>query len=621
MMKELKESQDNKRCWVPYGRLISEILHQGGILKALSNVNFFTDEQLDTETGKIINGRTLRNMNLIKKEVYTKLSTDLKESDAMSNLMDDFPPICKQDPIDVQMNFIKDHFATTGNRIRLEDVLETMYGGAPPVAKIRKTKRKALTKDEYLVEALEPAPKKVMKSKAASQEQLANPEVLTIQQEAQDLDASEVLDKRTRSSKPADASQISLPQSSIPKKKRKLAIKKLREASLAEEEQQEAATSLVTREIMRKRAEEEATVKKAFEIAQKVVELTENLQQMVETGDMLKANEEVQLKEAATSEAAASEAIRGNPESLHSANVIEIESGSESYQTSTSSSTYTSGLSDLDDVPLNKLYKNLSPSTKLKKMASDEPFEPLYSYVLNIIGEISQMKVDLCAKLAADHLLQPPMIDCLQLIPTDAEDVDEPAGSISTNTSTSSHSNQPTFVEPINFAQTETETIGEPSEPQPKSPTKISKPSVLENLVSHYSGELPEVECELQKASEVASDEVASESPQQQTANPQTASTTIPTIPDHIESLSCTEQVIEPKVSNMEVEMSNSSSTSVPDYLSETNIPTIPTNNQPSTSNLAIQPTAPPRTTKVPSPSTMYLDSSLLADVCENSIG
>jgi len=30
MMKELKESQENKRCWVPYGRLILEILHQEG---------------------------------------------------------------------------------------------------------------------------------------------------------------------------------------------------------------------------------------------------------------------------------------------------------------------------------------------------------------------------------------------------------------------------------------------------------------------------------------------------------------------------------------------------------------------------------------------------------------
>ena len=230
----------------------------------------------------------------------------------MFNLMDDFPPICKQDPLDVQMNYIKGHFATTGKRIRLEDVPEAMYGGVLLVAKSRKTKRKALTKDEYLVEASELAPKKAKKSKVAPQEQLANLEVLTIQQEAQELDATEVLDKRTRSGKPAEASQISLPQSSIPKKKRKLAIKKLREASLAKEEQEEAATTLVTRELMRKRAAEEAVVKKDLEIAaeisvstevlmkessveaaQKVVELTEILQQMVETSDVLKANEEV----------------------------------------------------------------------------------------------------------------------------------------------------------------------------------------------------------------------------------------------------------------------------------------------------------------------------------------
>jgi hypothetical protein len=51
MIKELREIQEIKRCWVPYGRLISEILRQGGILKAISNVNFFTDEQLDNWQG------------------------------------------------------------------------------------------------------------------------------------------------------------------------------------------------------------------------------------------------------------------------------------------------------------------------------------------------------------------------------------------------------------------------------------------------------------------------------------------------------------------------------------------------------------------------------------------
>jgi len=116
------------------------------------------------------------------------------------------------------------------------------------------------------------------------------------------------------------------------------------------------------------------------------------------------------------------------------------------------------------------------------------------------------MRVDICAKLPADHPLQPPIIYCLQSIPADAEGADEPAGSVSANIATSWQSNQPTLVKPLNFAQTETET----SEPQQESPTNIPEQSVLENLVSQYSGELPEVESVLQKASEVTSDEVAS---------------------------------------------------------------------------------------------------------------
>jgi len=59
MIKTLKESQLIKRAWIPYGRLISEILNQGEFLKALSETRGFTDEQLGTVTGKIINGSTL----------------------------------------------------------------------------------------------------------------------------------------------------------------------------------------------------------------------------------------------------------------------------------------------------------------------------------------------------------------------------------------------------------------------------------------------------------------------------------------------------------------------------------------------------------------------------------
>jgi len=270
MIKTLRESQTIKRSWIPYGKLISEILHQGGILNTLKEVNIITDAQLGTVTGKVINGGTLKHMKLIKKEDYTVLSTYLKEFAVVSNLMDNFPPICKQDPLEVKVHYILDHFEKTGQTIKLNDIPDTMYGGALPIAKSMKSKKRAISEAEYVGEAPKPAPKKAKKFKVAPQEQLANPDELTIQQEAQDLDATEVLNKRTRSGKPAESSNTLLPQTSIPKKKRKLAVKKLREASLAEEEQEEAATTLVTRELMRKRAEEEAAMKKALEIAAEI---------------------------------------------------------------------------------------------------------------------------------------------------------------------------------------------------------------------------------------------------------------------------------------------------------------------------------------------------------------
>ena len=75
MIKELREIQKKDRVWVPYGRLLSEIFHQGGILKALSETNFYTDEKLETVTGRVINAKTLKHMQLIKK--MTPLKSDI----------------------------------------------------------------------------------------------------------------------------------------------------------------------------------------------------------------------------------------------------------------------------------------------------------------------------------------------------------------------------------------------------------------------------------------------------------------------------------------------------------------------------------------------------------------
>jgi len=278
----------------------------------------------------------------------------------------------------------------------------------------------------------------------------------------------------------------------------------LRFCSPAAEEEEEAATSLVTREIL-KRKVKEAAVKKALEIAaqisvpsdvllqkttgeatQAAIELSEDLQQLVRS-------------EVATSEAAAS---RGNSDLSHS--VIEVESRSE-----TSTSTSSQDSSDLDDVTLSLLYKNISPSTKQKQRVNAKPFEPVYSAVLKSTREMSQMRIDICNKLPANHPLQPHEVEPLNVAPADAKCFNESAGSVSSITATSSQSDQPTLVKPLNFDQTQTKTqtqtlaetetnTCEPSNSQPKSPTKLSEPNVFDQLVSHYSGELPEVESELQ---------------------------------------------------------------------------------------------------------------------------
>jgi len=46
--------------------------------------------------------------------------------------------------------------------------------------------------------------------------------------------------------------------------------------------------------------------------------------------------------------------------------------------------------------------------------------------------------------------------------------------------------------------------------------------------------------------------------------------------------------------------------------------PEIATNDQPSSSNLALQTCAPSRTKNIPSPPTLFLDSTILENVCEN---
>jgi hypothetical protein len=100
------------------------------------------------------------------------------------------------------------------------------------------------------------------------------------------------------------------------------------------------------------------------------------------------------------------------------------------------------------------------------------------------------MRFKVCERLPANHPFQSPMIEPLSFVPADVEVIGEHVGPESSN-------------------------LNESSSSHPTTTTQTSEPSVLKNLASHYSGELPGFKPNLERAFEVASGEVALESPQQ----------------------------------------------------------------------------------------------------------
>jgi len=54
-----------------------------------------------------------------------------------------------------------------------------------------------------------------------------------------------------------------------------------------------------------------------------------------------------------------------------------------------------------------------------KPSQKPKPFVPKYPAILQSIGEMSQIRVDVCNRLAADDPFQPPVIEPLNMIPAD----------------------------------------------------------------------------------------------------------------------------------------------------------------------------------------------------------
>jgi len=133
----IKEGVKEKRKQVPCGRLLSEIFSQRKLLETLRKSKLASDRVLGTATGKIINGKTLQNMKIIKK--FSPNEKDLKESSVQSELMRDFPPISKEDNPEVLAGYIAAHARETSATIQDEDIPDTS-DGAPLRVKGKRTK-------------------------------------------------------------------------------------------------------------------------------------------------------------------------------------------------------------------------------------------------------------------------------------------------------------------------------------------------------------------------------------------------------------------------------------------------------------------------------------------------
>ena len=389
-------------------------------------------------------------------------------------------------------------------------------------------------------------------------------------------------------------------------------------------EAEEEATELVTREVRRKSVNDEA-VQRAVELASQIEVPASSLlkedaalaaSQVVEAAaviqnlavseaevlgfvEVTEAKEEIAgtLGAAETSETyvSMSDALTSNVE------IVDLGSTSETLTNSpdSSSSSFILSSSDEDDIPLSKIYSsiNKTPSKTKTSQKPDDIFEPMYPSVQERMIEMQQKRIDACKYLPADHPLQPPVIEAIQGIPAVAEGGDDPVGTnLASGSNVSSKSISPSTHN-----------------------TDIPEPSILSNLESHYLGELPEYVPNLQTTSDIASDEVMAEDPQHQQPNSPTNNSVptseIPVPKQSTSEQSTSEQTASEQTASVQIasELLNQTQSSTFNIHESEQI----TNDQPSPSKLAIQPVKPART-NVPSPPTMFLDSTVLTHVCES---
>jgi len=186
MIWALRESQQNNRSSIPYGGLLSEIFYQGRILNTLKTISAVSDDQLGTMVRKYINANTLKSMKLVKE--VKKLKTGLKESVIVFDLMEEFPPISKEDHPVVIAKYVAWYFKEAGIALNIDQLPDTL-GGAPLRIASKKRKLNNNTSEAVEGEASEPKSKKPKQSQKASKVKVESA-LPSIQEEQVELEPS-----------------------------------------------------------------------------------------------------------------------------------------------------------------------------------------------------------------------------------------------------------------------------------------------------------------------------------------------------------------------------------------------------------------------------------------------
>jgi len=190
----------------------------------------------------------------------------------VSDLMEDFPPISKEDHLVVIAEYVAWYFKETGITLNIDQLLDILGGAPLRIASKKKKTNKRASEAVDIEEASEPKKMKAKKTKDVHQEQATGSDVPSIQDEVQDLEPAKILNKRTRTGKTVGSSQSLPPQPSISKKKRKPSVRKMKVSTCVIEKDEEikAAIDLVTREVKKKKAADAAALQKVMEIAKNI---------------------------------------------------------------------------------------------------------------------------------------------------------------------------------------------------------------------------------------------------------------------------------------------------------------------------------------------------------------